>query len=174
MKTFFISASGLDARGVGPRIMLTTAPVMAAAIFFEIISAPFTEIVSGKSDEAITIGWILLIAGIAAFVATMAQFISNFPKGKLITNGMYACSRNPIYSCWIIFILPATGMICNNWIFFVSALVMGIVTSILVREEELQLLKCFGQKYYEYKSRVGLIFSLPLKSEKVKTLYKLN
>jgi protein-S-isoprenylcysteine O-methyltransferase Ste14 len=171
MKNKFISASGLDARGVGPRIMLATAPVLAAAIFFEIKSAPFTEIAAGKSVEAGVIGWIWLIAGFAAFVATLIQFISNFPKGKLITTGMYAVSRNPIYSCWIIFILPATGMICNNWIFFAAALLMGIVTSFLVKKEEVELLKCFGQNYYEYKNRVGLIFSLP---QKIKMIYNLN
>ena len=171
MKNKFISASGLDARGVGPRIMLATAPVLTAAIFFEIKSTPFTEIAPGKSVEAGVIGWIWLIAGFAAFVTTLIQFIYNFPKGKLITNGMYAVSRNPIYSCWIIFILPATGMICNNWIFFAAALVMVIATTFLVREEEVQLLKCFGQKYYEYKNRVGLIFSLP---QKIKMLYNLN
>ena len=174
MKQSFISASGLDARGVGPRIMLATAPVLAAAIFFEIKSASLTEIVAGNNIEATVIGWIWLIAGIAAFVTTMAQFISNFPKGKLITTGMFACSRNPIYSCWIIFILPATGMICNNWIFFAAAMVMGIITTLMVREEEVQLLKCFGQKYYEYKNRVGLIFSFPQKVEKAKTLFKSN
>ena len=163
MNKFFISASGLDARGIGPRIMLITAPVLATAIFFEIRPAAFTEIVPGKSAEAAFIGWIWLIAGFAAFVATLIQFISNFPKGKLITTGMYACSRNPLYSCWIIFILPATGMICNNWIFFAAALLMGMVTTFLVRQEEIQLLKCFGQKYYEYKKRVGLIFSFPRK-----------
>jgi len=42
---------------------------------------------------------------------------------------------------------------------------MGLTTSFLVRKEEIQLLKCFGQKYYEYKKRVGLIFSFPLKSK---------
>jgi len=31
MEKFFISASGLDARGVGPRIMLATAPLLAIA-----------------------------------------------------------------------------------------------------------------------------------------------
>jgi LPXTG-motif cell wall-anchored protein len=170
MKTSLTSASGLDARGVGPRIMLITAPVLATAVFFEIKSAPFAEIVPGKNVEATVIGWIWFMVGITAFVATLAQFISNFPKGKLITTGMFACSRNPIYSCWIIFILPATGMICNNWIFLASALLMGLATTFLVRKEELQLLKCFGRKYYEYKKRVGLIFSLPQKSEKTKTL----
>jgi len=169
MKKFFISASGLDARGVGPRIMLITAPVLTAAVLFEIRPAPFTEIVPVRSIEAIIIGWVWLIAGIAAFVTTLAQFISNFPKGKLMTTGMFACSRNPIYSCWIIFILPAIGMICNNWIFFAATLVMGLATTFLVREEEIQLLKCFGRKYYEYKTRVGLIFSFPRKSNQAKT-----
>lgn len=89
MSTFFISTSGLDARGVGPRIMFITAPVLALAVSFEIRSAPFTEIVPVKNIEAIVIGWIWLITGIIAFVATMVQFISNFPKGKLITTGMY-------------------------------------------------------------------------------------
>lgn len=165
MKDKFISTAGLDARGVGPRIMLITSPVLAAAVFFEIRPEAFTEIVTGKNDVAGLIGWIWLIAGFAAFVATLIQFISNFPKGKLITTGMYACSRNPIYSCWIIFILPAIGMICNNWIFFAAALLMGIATTFLVRKEEKQLLKCFGQKYYEYKTRVGLIFSFPRKAK---------
>ncbi len=164
MKNKFISASGLDARGVGPRIMLITAPVLAAAVFFEIRAAQFTEIVPGNSSAAKLIGWIWLITGFAAFVTTMVQFVSNFPKGKLLTTGMYACSRNPIYACWIIFILPAIGIICNNWIFFAATLVMGLATTFLVREEEAQLLKCFGRKYYEYKSRVGLIFSFPGKT----------
>jgi protein-S-isoprenylcysteine O-methyltransferase Ste14 len=62
-------------------------------------------------------------------------------------------------------------MICNNWIFFAAALLMGIVTSFLVKKEEVELLKCFGQNYYEYKNRVGLIFSLP---QKIKMIYNLN
>jgi protein-S-isoprenylcysteine O-methyltransferase Ste14 len=48
---------------------------------------------------------------------------------------------------------------------------MGLATTFLVREEELQLLKCFGRKYYEYKNRVGLLFSFPQKSNQAKTLY---
>lgn len=157
MNSFFISASGLDARGVGPRIILTTAPLLAAAIFFEIKAAPFTEIVSVKSAEAIIIGWIWLIAGLFFFIAALAQFIINFPKGKLITTGVYAFSRNPIYASWVVFILPATGIICNNWLFFAAALTMGIATSLLVRREEMQLLKVFGKQYAAYKLKVGCI-----------------
>jgi len=157
MKKFFISASGLDARGVGPRIMLITAPVLITAIAFEIQAVPFSDFVFTKNNIAKTAGWLWLIAGIVAFVSTMAQFITNFPKGELITKGMYACSRNPIYASWIVFILPATGLICSNWVFFVAAFVMCVATVFLVKKEEDELLQCFGKQYFEYKKRVGII-----------------
>ncbi len=157
MKNFFISASGLDARGVGPRIMQATAPFLAAAVYCEIRKTTFAEIVTDPGNTAVTIGWIWLIAGISLFITALTQFIINFPKGKLITNGVYAFSRNPIYASWVVFILPATGIICNNWIFLAAALAMGIATSLLVRSEELQLLKVFGKQYALYKSKIGCI-----------------
>jgi len=163
MKQFFIAASGLDARGVGPRIMLITAPVLIAAIVLEVRSELFADIVFLKNNYAKIVGWLWLTAGIAAFISTMAQFISNFPKGKLITSGMYACSRNPIYACWIVFILPAIGIICSNWLFLVASVLMYLVTVFLVKQEETELLQCFGKQYLAYKEKVGLIFSFPRK-----------
>lgn len=163
MKSFFISASGLDARGVGPRIMIITAPLLLAAIVLEIQSVPFADVIFLKNNFAKTLGWFWLVTGIFAFISTMAQFISNFPKGKLITTGMYACSRNPIYACWIVFILPAVGIICSNWLFFAASILMCIVTVLLVRKEESELLQCFGKQYLAYKEKVGLIFSFPRK-----------
>jgi len=79
MKQFFISASGLDARGVGPRIMLITAPLLVVAIVLEIQSAQFAEIAVLNNQVVKTIGWLWLIFGRWAFITTMAQFISNFP-----------------------------------------------------------------------------------------------
>lgn len=157
MNNLFISESGLDARGVGPRIMLATSPFLAAAILLEIKSALFTEIFSVYDRFIGVFGWVWLSIGIAAFITAMVQFVSNFPKGKLITTGMYACSRNPIYASWAIFILPAVGVICNNWIFFAAALVMCIATSLLVKEEESQLLRVFGNSYAKYREKVGSI-----------------
>jgi hypothetical protein len=80
MKNFFIAASGLDARGVGPRIMLITAPVLIAAIAFEIRTEPFADITFLKNDFAKIVGWIWLTFGITAFISTMTQFISNSQK----------------------------------------------------------------------------------------------
>lgn len=157
MNQFFTSASGLDARGVGPRIMLRTAPFLLAAIVSEIWVSAVFEIPFLSNPIAKTSGLIWLFAGIVLFVSSMVQFSRNFPKGNLLQTGMYAFSRNPIYSCWVLFILPSLWLMLNNWLFLLSAAVMCIATLILVKEEEVQLLKVFGKQYVEYRTRVGCI-----------------
>ena len=157
MNQFFTSASGLDARGVGPRIMLRTFPFLFAAIISEIWVDAYFEMPLPNHAAVITVGWIWLFIGIVLFISSMIQFSRNFPKGNLLQNGMYAFSRNPIYSCWILFILPSLWLILNNWLFLLSAVVMCIATLILVKEEELQLLKVFGKTYSAYRTRVGCI-----------------
>ena len=157
MSNFFTSASGLDARGVGPRIILRTIPLVLVAVAIGIFAPEMANIGFFDNTLVKTFGWIWLAFGIAAFITSLAQFVANFPKGKLISTGMYACSRNPIYSCWIIFILPALAFLLNNWFFFAAAYVMCRTTLILVREEEKDLLQVFGKEYEEYKYRVGSI-----------------
>ena len=157
MNQLLTSASGLDARGVGPRIMLRTAPFLLAAIITKIWIPAFFEIAVLNNPATKTAGWILLSLGFVLFVSSIVQFSRNFPKGNLLQNGMYAFSRNPIYSCWILFILPSLWLVLNNWLFLLSAVVMCLATLILVKEEEVALLSVFGKKYADYRTRVGCI-----------------
>lgn len=157
MNQLFTSASGLDARGVGPRIILRTSPFLLAAIVSEIWVAAFFEMPLLNNPAVKVAGWIWLLLGFVLFVSSIVQFSRNFPKGNLLQTGMYAFSRNPIYSCWILFILPSLWLILNNWLFLLSAAVMCVATLILVKEEEVQLLKVFGKQYVEYRNRIGCI-----------------
>lgn len=157
MNQFFTSASGLDARGVGPRIMLRTAPFLLAAIVTKIWVPALFGFSFLNSPAVKTTGLIWLFAGILLFLSSVVQFSRNFPKGNLLQTGMYAFSRNPIYSCWIVFILPALWLLLNNWLFLLSAVVMCITTLILVKEEEVQLLQVFGKQYAKYRTQVGCI-----------------
>jgi protein-S-isoprenylcysteine O-methyltransferase Ste14 len=161
MKNFFKSASGMDARGVGPRIMLLTLPFILVAVVCEVFDPSFARIGFASGYFLSLAGWFWMGTGLTAFIITMAQFIINFPKGELITTGMYAFSRNPIYSSWTVFVLPGLGLILSNWLFFLSALAMGLATVILVKEEERQLSECFGQQYTDYKKRVGCMITIP-------------
>lgn len=161
MRKQLINSAGLDAKGVGPQIMLRTSPFLISAIAVEIFRPKWLEISFLTESWTSYLGWIWLCIGIVLFITTIVQFSVNFPKGKLITNGMYAWSRNPIYSTWILFILPGLGLGLNNWLFFVSSVAMCLSTILLVKEEESMLLKCFGKTYEAYRTQVGLILRLP-------------
>jgi len=157
MNKILTSASGLDARGVGPRIILRTSPFLLAAVITEIWPASLVELSILNYPAVKTAGWLWLAIGIALFGSSIVQFSRNFPKGELLKTGLYACSRNPIYSSWILFILPSLWLIFNNWLFFLSAVAMCVATIVLVKEEEVELLKVFGKQYAEYRTRVGCI-----------------
>ncbi len=86
-------------------------------IIVEIFIPPLVSIPFFIENTLKNAGWILIIPGIIFWGCAIIQFALGFPKGKLITTGVYSLSRNPIYSRWILFILPGLALICNNWIF---------------------------------------------------------
>jgi len=78
----------------------------------------------------------MLVVGAGIYITSMVQFMMDFPKGKLITRGVYRLSRNPLYSSWILLILPGLALVCNNWFFLLAAFSMYISLIVLIKEEE--------------------------------------
>jgi protein-S-isoprenylcysteine O-methyltransferase Ste14 len=157
----FKSPVGLNPGGVGPKIVRRTLPFIFAAIalsvwFPDIAGIPFIQ-----SPYLKFTGWIWTALGFIVWVAAIAQFAKGFPKGALVTNGLYSLSRNPIYSSYILFILPGIALICNNWCFLLSAVVMYIATIILVKDEEAQLQLTFGSQYTRYCQKTNRVFFFP-------------
>jgi protein-S-isoprenylcysteine O-methyltransferase Ste14 len=92
--------------------------------------------------------------GIVSWVVAIAQFAVYFPKGRLITNGIFSVSRNPIYSSWILLILPGLALVLNNWIFLLAAVVMLVAFLVCISDEEEQMRSHFGADYTDYCKKV--------------------
>lgn len=157
MSTKTISPRGLSAIGAGPKIMRPMLVVLVLGIVLKkiipsIVAIPFFDVETLKNA-----GWILTISGSIFWVWALVQFVINFPKGKLITSGVYALSRNPIYASWILFILPGFAGLFNNWIFLLAALVMYISLMLSIKEEEKALADTFGEEYTDYSKRVNRV-----------------
>ena len=158
MKSKQVSPLGLSAAGVGPRIMLTMLPLLVAGIIIQIVN-PLAASIGFLNPHTLKIaGWVLMVPGILIWVCAVIQFAFGFPKGKLITKGAYSLSRNPIYSSWILFILPGIAMVFDNWIFLLAAAAMFVAFEIFIKEEEKQMLEHFGDLYKEYSKKVARIF----------------
>lgn len=106
------------------------------------------------------IGWALIASGLALLVTAQAQMGASWRIGidsrptALITHGLYAAVRNPIYSAMSLMMLglcavtPALATI-GAW------LVTTITVAIQTRREERHLLALHGAQFRAYASKVG-------------------
>jgi len=107
------------------------------------------------------LGAMLLIAGVLQTgpleFAGLAQLIPSYGESKpaeLVTGGLYAYVRHPLYTGSLLFIWFSPEMSLNRlalWIVFSLYLVIGAWF------EERKLLKDFGSTYAEYKARTPML-----------------
>lgn len=76
------------------------------------------------------------------------------PTTSIVTDGLYAYSRNPIYVGLVIFLFAMSVLLNNLWIMiFIPAFVI-IMRRGVIEREELYLAEKFGAEYTDYKQRV--------------------
>jgi protein-S-isoprenylcysteine O-methyltransferase Ste14 len=110
------------------------------------------------------VGVFFCLAGLLLLLGSLVSFGKSFRVGidtdrpdKLITSGVFAFSRNPIYVAFAV-ILLGQFLIFSNWILL---LYIGAATWLfhrqIIREEE-YLKKHYGEEYLEYCKRVRRYF----------------
>jgi protein-S-isoprenylcysteine O-methyltransferase Ste14 len=106
-------------------------------------------------------GWVLLTAGFLLRVWATFHFyehqmrvISLSPQPTLITSGPYRFSRNPLYLGGNVFIFFGTSLLLGS----PSALVLTAIhlplVDLMIRREEGQLERKFGEDWIRYKQQV--------------------
>ena len=114
-----------------------------------------------RSDAISWVGVVFCLAGLLLLLWSLISFGQSFRVGidtehpdKLITSGIFAFSRNPIYTAFAS-ILLGQFLIFPNWIILVY---MGAGIWLFHRQvlrEEDYLKKHYGKEYLEYCERVG-------------------
>ena len=107
------------------------------------------------------VGCIFLIIGLILFTLAQISFgdswrvgIDSSDPGKLVTNGIFSISRNPIYVA-IALIFIGSFLINSKVIFLIACIFMLPTLHIQAVKEERFLLGLYGQKYRDYCSKVG-------------------
>ena len=106
------------------------------------------------------IGVFFCLAGLLLLLWSLVSFGQSFRVGidtenpdELITSGIFAYSRNPIYVAFA-FILLGQFLIFSNWILLVYMLAGTWLFHRQVLREEEYLTKHYGKEYIEYSNRV--------------------
>lgn len=111
----------------------------------------------GSGGVAWFAGWALIVAGLALMLAAAAEFrrqrttvIPHRAPSALVTGGVYALSRNPIYLADAV-ILAGLSLVWGAW----SGLVlvptfMAVIAARFIRPEEARLRAAFGTRFADW------------------------
>lgn len=142
--------------GVGPVIvygqMIFTATAIILAIKFnikyeiELLKIPF-----------IIIGIFFICFGFYLDLSAKlkSKLFKNIEENKLITTGVYAITRNPVYSGGFLMCLGAIFISNNLLLFFVPIICWIYMTIFLINSEEKWLKELYGQEYTDYCKKVN-------------------
>lgn len=130
--------------------------VLAAIVIDHFISLSF-----GKPTITKYLGLVVLGIGILVFILSGRMFIKNkqspsvhASQPKVITDGIYGKTRNPIYLSAHMFIVSAALYFDNVWMLFMLVPMTYIITKFVIEKEEIYLERKFGEAYRDYKKKV--------------------
>lgn len=115
----------------------------------------------GIPESLQIIGYVLVIAGVAIAIVVSGAFrrvgtaIEPWkPTTAIVTTGIYAWSRNPIYAGFCL-INMGIGVATNSlWIYVSFIPAAFLVYVVAIAKEEAYLEEKFGEEYLAYKNRV--------------------
>ena len=134
--------------------------VFAAAFNFPTVSTQEffdSEVISWVGVFFCLAGLLLLLWSLVSFGQSFRVGIDTNHPDKLITTGIFAFSRNPIYVAFA-FILLGQFLIFSNWILlvYIGAAIWLFHRQVLREEDYLQ--EHYGKEYLEYCDRVRRYF----------------
>lgn len=112
------------------------------------------------------LGVALIILGFTLFTLALIHLgtswrmgLDETTPGELVTNGVYALSRNPIYIFFDLYFI-GTFLINGTLIFLIFAAFVTVNLHYQILEEEKFLLKLYGPAYQAYCARTGRYITL--------------
>jgi protein-S-isoprenylcysteine O-methyltransferase Ste14 len=140
-------------------------PPVALFYFYTVFAAAFGwPLVSSQrffhSAASAWLGVGLCAVGVLILVFSLVSFGNSFrvgidvdKPGRLVTTGIFAVSRNPIYVGFFLF-LVGQFLVFPNWIPLCFLLVGALLFHRQVRREEDFMRQRYGQEFLDYCSRV--------------------
>lgn len=122
-------------------------PTVSEQTFFD------SEVIAWLGVVLCLSGLVLLAASLVSFGASFRVGIDDEHPDKLITTGIFAYTRNPIYVAFG-FVLVGEFLIFPNWILLVYPVAAAWLIHRQVLREEEYLKRHYGKAYLDYTGRV--------------------
>ena len=105
------------------------------------------------------IGLIIFLLGLAISIIMTINFATT-PMNEPITRGAYRYSRHPGYAAHFL-IYFSVSITSASWIFLLVTIMLAVLFSICVKDEERYCLERYGLEYREYMNRTPRWIGIP-------------
>ena len=143
--------------GVGPLYVITIVLITIIGIFLS--ATRFIPVITFTNMR-----WIFILIGILCFAIGITLWLraviidrldAHIIKNELVTTGVYAYVRNPVYSAFM-FVCTGVLLIYGNLVLLVLPIIYwGFMTVLMKLTEEKWLEDLYGQEYIQYLQRVN-------------------
>lgn len=118
------------------------------------ISLPSSLILKFIGVKLIILGFCIIIIAATSFKRVETSIEPWKPTTAIISTGIFAYSRNPIYVAFCL-ITIGIGVVLNNvWMVLCTAPSALLVYYVAIKKEEAYLEQKFGEEYVQYKNKV--------------------
>lgn len=155
--TIIMEENHLPVFGIGPYLVLLIGIITITSSIFSY----YHLIPVYKIDELnmvfLFLGIMLIVAGVAFWLLAVvnSKITSEIESNNLVTTGIYAYVRHPIYAA---FLYIAAGLILisqNVFLFVLPVIFWAFFTLVMINTEEKWLLDLYGDEYLDYSRKVN-------------------
>lgn len=143
--------------GVGPLYVVTI--ILMTIISITLSATGIIPVITFTN-----IRWIFVLSGILCFIIGITLWLkaviidrldAHIIKNELVTTGVYAYVRNPVYSAFM-FVCTGVLLIYGNLVLLVLPIIYwGFMTVLMKLTEEKWLEDLYGKEYVQYRQRVN-------------------
>jgi protein-S-isoprenylcysteine O-methyltransferase Ste14 len=144
--------------GAAPKIAVPTFVYLVITIIIDQLKYLTFKISLNYSFALFIIGIILIIMGIMVVINIARKLKKSFASGSLMTDGLYAYFRNPMYVAYLLFIIPGIAFLFNSWLVLTTIIINFLLLQIFIKEEYNYLNERFGEEYKTYLNKVWIKF----------------
>ena len=148
----------MNITGAAPKIAVPTFIYLIITVIIDYLTEPLFKITANNYRALYIAGIILIITGAVMVVSTGLKLRKSFNAGLLMTSGLYRIFRNPMYSAYLIFVIPGISLLFNSWLVLTALIVNFILLKVFIRSEYIYLEEKFGDQYRKYLDTVWLRF----------------
>ena len=145
----------------GPKWALPTMVYFAVAVIVHIATYPRFEIAPLSFLTCAIVGALLAVIGICAYAAALVSLRRGLREGILVTHGLYAIVRHPLYASSILFIIPGAALMFRSWLLLPMPVVAYVAFRIFISVEEDDLREQYGDDFDRYRNTTNAVFPKP-------------